>query len=179
MVTPEALRAALATHPTVRAACLAAGCSLQRACQRDDLRAVLAEHKANRPARQPRDASRHLGRHGIALPSETLKQIDAARTRLVPLVGVRAASRSAVARAMLATHGGPLPPPEDASGEVQWLDLGETWDDVGKAAGTVDPHQIAGIVRAMLARPQPAPVWTALAAKARNLETRKKDAKET
>lgn len=48
MVTPDALRAALASgiHPTVRAACLAAGCSLQRACQRPDLRAVLANHKA-------------------------------------------------------------------------------------------------------------------------------------
>ena len=177
MVTPEALRAALATHPTVRAACLAAGCSLQWASKRPDLRAVLAEHKASRPAPLPRDASRHLGRHGIALPPETLKQIDAARARLVPLVGVRAASRSAVARAMLATHDGPLPAPEDASGEVQWLDLGETWERVGEAAETSDPHQIAGIVRAMLARPLPAPKWTVMAASARNHWKKKKDEK--
>lgn len=178
MVTPDALRAALATHPTVRAACLAAGCSLQRACQRPDLRAVLVEHKASRPAPLPRDASRHLGRHGIALPASTVQQIDAARARLVPLVGARAASRSAVARAMLATHPGPLPAPEDASGEVQWLDLGAAWDDVGRAAGTDDPHQIAGIVRAMLARPLPAPAWTAMVASVRNHWQKKKDAKE-
>lgn len=178
MVTPDALRAALAEHPTVRAACLAAGCSLQRACQRADLRAVLAEHKASRPAPLPRDASRHLGRHGIALPPETVQRIDAARARLVPLVGARAASRSAVARAMLATYDGPLPAPDDSPGEVQWLDLGAAWGDVGKTAGTDDPHRIAGIVRAMLARPLPAPKWTAMSASARNHGPRKKDAKE-
>ena len=178
MVTPDALRAALATHPTVRAACLAAGCSLQWASKKPELRAVLAEHKASRPAPLPRDASRHLGRHGIALPASTVQQIDAARSRLVPLVGARAASRSAVARAMLATFDGPLPAPDDSPGEVQWLDLGAAWADVGKAAGTDDPHQIAGIVRAMLAKPLPAPRWTAMAASARNHWKKKKDEKE-
>jgi hypothetical protein len=178
MVTPEALRAALATHPTVRAACLAAGCSLQWASKKPELRAVLAEHRASRPAPLPRDASRHLGRHGIALPAETVQRIDAARARLVPLVGARAASRSAVARAMLATFDGPLPAPDDSPGEVQWLDLGAAWDDVGKAAETDDPRQIAGIVRAMLARPLPAPRWAVMAASARNHGQKKKDAKE-
>ena len=79
---------------------------------------------------------------------------------------------------MLATYDGPLPAPEDASGEVQWLDLGAAWDDVGRAAGTDDPHQIAGIVRAMLARPLPAPAWTAMVASVRNHWQKKKDAKE-
>jgi alkylated DNA nucleotide flippase Atl1 len=79
---------------------------------------------------------------------------------------------------MLATFDGPLPAPDDSPGEVQWLDLGAAWGDVGKAAGTDDPRQIAGIVRAILARPQPAPVWTVMAASARNHGRGKKDAKE-
>jgi len=80
---------------------------------------------------------------------------------------------------MLATYDGPSPAPDDSPGEVQWLDLGAAWDDVGKAAGTDDPRQIAGIVRAMLARPLPAPRWAVMAASARNHGQKKKDAKET
>ena len=152
MVTPEALRAALAEHPTVRAACLAAGCSLQRACQRADLRAVLAEHRASRPAPLPRDASRHLGRHKVILPDATARHLDALRAKMAPRVGPAAASRSAVARGLLAAAlTGPLPEPAPVDGLAYFLDLGPLWDEVGAAAGTSDPREIAGVVRAMLA----------------------------
>ena len=151
-VTPEALRAALATHPTVRAACLAAGCSLQWASKRPDLRAVLAEHKASRPAPLPRDASRHLGRHKVILPDATARHLDALRAKMVPRVGPAAASRSAAARGLLAVAlTGPLPGPDPVEGLAYFLDLGPLWDMVGAAAGTSDPREIAGVVRAMLA----------------------------
>ena len=152
MVTPEALRAALAEHPTVRAACLAAGCSLQWASKKPELRAVLAEHKASRPAPLPRDASRHLGRHKVILPDATARHLDALRAKMVPRVGPAAASRSAVARGLLAVAlAGPLPEPAPVDGLAYFLDLGQLWDEVGAAAGTSDPREIAGVVRAMLA----------------------------
>ena len=152
MVTPEALRAALATHPTVRAACLAAGCSLQWASKKPELRAVLAEHKANRPAPLPRDASRHLGRHKIILPDATVRHLDALRAKMAPRIGPAAASRSAVARSLLAVAlTGPLPEPAPVDGLAYFLDLGPLWDMVGAAAGTSDPREIAGVVRAILA----------------------------
>lgn len=150
-VTPEALRAALAVHPTVRAACVAAGCSLQRACQRPDLRTVLAEHKASRPARPPKGEAR-LGRHKVILPDATVKHLDALRAEMVPRVGVAAANRSAVARGLLAAAlTGHLPGPAPVDGLAHFLDLGPLWDEVGAAAGTSDPREIAAIVRAILA----------------------------
>jgi len=154
MVTPDALRAALASgiHPTVRAACLAAGCSLQWASKKPELRAVLAEHKASRPAPLPRDASRHLGRHKVILPDATVRHLDALRAKMAPRVGPAAASRSAVARSLLAVAlTGPLPEPAPVDGLAYFLDLGPLWDMVGAAAGTSDPREIAGIVRAILA----------------------------
>jgi hypothetical protein len=46
---------------------------------------------------------------------------------------------------------GPLPEPAPVDGLAYFLDLGPLWDMVGDAAGTSDPREIAGVVRAMLA----------------------------
>ena len=152
-VTPEQLRAALADPrtPTVAAACRACGISRQAADKRPDLKAVLEEHRQR--AKPPRDAQRKLGTHNIALPPATWARLAELSAAATAELGRKAGSKAAVARRLiLEALEGALPAPVPGErGLKAVLDLGPAWDAVGERAGTKEPAEIAGIIRAILA----------------------------
>lgn len=151
MVSAERFAAALRTHgPRIVDAARAVGLTKTRVYQRADLAALAKAHTAAQ--RQPRNAARQLGCHGVTLPDETLARLDAYRTDMARRVGPARASRSAAVREIIRDAlSGPLPEPHPPAILTYTLDLGDLWDMVGERAGTTDPRTVAGIVRAILA----------------------------
>ncbi len=157
--TAEALKAALATM-SPEAAFRAFGVTRQAIYFKrrgvhihPDLVAVLREHAAATADRTPRNASGKQGLHKVRLPRSAVAYLDTLAAKARPR-----GSRSAVAREMIQEALlGPLPAPEDASGEYVVLDLGPAWTDLAARLGTDDPREVGGTVRAILVKPREKP----------------------
>ncbi len=147
--TAEALKAALATM-SPEAAFRAFGVTRQAIYFKrrgvhihPDLVAVLAEHRAATTDRTSRNSQGKQGLRKLRLPAATVAYLDALARRQ------HRGRRSGVARALLREALlGPLPAPEDASGERVVLDLGPVWDALAARVGP-GPQVIAGAVRAI------------------------------
>lgn len=158
--TPEALRAALVAHRSPAAAFAALGITKQGvyfkrggAHIHPDLVAVLREHAKATADKAPRNASGKQGLHKVRLPRSAVAYLDTLAAKARPR-----GSRSAVAREMIQEALlGPLPAPEDASGEYVVLDLGPAWTDLAARLGTDDPREVGGTVRAILVKPRKKP----------------------